>query len=416
MIIQGKLPETESVVDIITEKGVIVRIDPYEEGSCCGREVPREPRLTSGVKGHSINGNYHSGKPWPVASELHFGGTDLYVCPGFFDPQVNGFAGVDFNTPHLTPEGLHHAVLSLVSTGITRFLPTLVTSSHERMVRQLKILAEALSNDPLLQKTCLGIHLEGPYISPEEGPRGVHLREFVRPPRWEELEKFQEACEGRIRCVTLAPEAKGAISFIEKAVAHGIVIGIGHTRAAEKDLEQAVQAGARLSCHLGNAPSALLPCHRELIEKQLAMDQLMASIIVDGIHLSPEVVKHYVRAKGVSRIVLATDSMAGAGAPSGRYTLGDQEVEVTSDRATRSVTTSRLAGSTLTMDRAITNVIHFAGIDLASAIRMAAKNGQKLFPEVRGEIISGASADLVLFEYQRDLAIRSAWIGGEKIF
>ena len=381
MIIQGKIPGTESAVNIMIEKGKVIQIDPFQKGSRCD-----------------------------------FGGTALHACSGFFDPQVNGFAGADFNSPRLTPEGLHQAALSLASTGVTRFLPTLVTSSHERMVCQLKILVAAFRRDPLLQKMCLGIHLEGPYISPEEGPRGVHPREFVRPPQWEELKRFQEACEGRIKCVTLAPEVKGAIPFVEKAVTHGIVIGIGHTHATEEDLEQAVQAGARLSCHLGNAPSGLLPRHRNLIKKQLITDQLMASIIVDGIHLSSDVVKNYVWAKGINRIVLTTDSMAGAGAPSGRYTLGDLEVEVDSDRAARSVSTSRLAGSTLTMDRAIANVIRFAGIDLASAVRMASNNEQKLFPEVRGEIISGDSADLVLFEYQRSLAVRSTWIEGEKIF
>jgi N-acetylglucosamine-6-phosphate deacetylase len=381
MIIRGKVPGTESPVDIVVDHGKVVQIDPYQKGSRCD-----------------------------------FGGTDLHACPGFFDPQVNGFAGVDFNNPRLTPEGLHQAVLSLASTGVTRFLPTLVTCSHERMVCQLKILADASRKDPLLQKMGLGIHLEGPYISPEEGPRGVHLREFVRPPQWEELEKFQEACEGRIKCVTLAPEVKGAIPFIEKAVTHGIVIGLGHTHAREEDLVRAVQAGARLSCHLGNAPSPRLPRHRNLIEKQLVTDQLMASIIADGIHLSPEIVRNYVRTKGTDRVILATDSMAGAGAPSGRYTLGDLEVEVDSDRAARLVGASRLAGSTLTMDRAVTNMIRFAGIDLASAIRMAGKNGQKLFSEVRGEVISGDSADLVLFEYRKSLAIRSTWIEGEKIF
>jgi N-acetylglucosamine-6-phosphate deacetylase len=127
-------------------------------------------------------------------------------------------------------------------------------------------------------------------------------------------------------------------------------------------------------------------------------------------------VKNYVLAKGLDRIVLTTDSMAGAGASPGRYTLGDLEVEVGPDRTARLVGTSRLAGSTLTMDRAITNVIRFARIDLTSAIHMAAKNAQKLFPEVRGEIISGDSADLVLFEYQEELVVRSTWIEGEKIF
>ena len=381
MIIQGKIPESGSLVNIIVEKGKIIEIGPYQKGSSCD-----------------------------------FGGTDLYLCPGFFDPQVNGFAGMDFNSPRLTPEGLHQAALSLASTGVTRFLPTLITSSHERMVRQLKIIAEALRSGPLLQIMCLGIHLEGPYISPEDGPRGVHLREFVRLPQWEELERFQKVCEGRIKCVTLAPEVKGAIPFIKEAVAHGMVIGIGHTNASEEIIEEAVLAGARLSCHLGNTTPKPSSRHQNPIQKQLVMDQLMVSIITDGIHLPHGVVKNYVRAKGLDRIVLATDGMAGAGASPGRYTLGDLEVEVGPDRAARLVGTSRLAGSTLTMDRAITNVIRFAGIDLASAIQMAAKNGQKLFPEVRGEIIPGYSADLVLFTYQRELVVRSTWISGEKIF
>jgi N-acetylglucosamine-6-phosphate deacetylase len=284
------------------------------------------------------------------------------------------------------------------------------------MVRQLKIIGDALGDDPLLQKMCLGIHIEGPYISAENGPRGVHLREFIRLPRWEELEKFQEACQGRIKCVTLAPEVKGAISFIKEAVIQGMVIGIGHSNANERVIEEAVQAGARLSCHLGNAPSAYLPDYRNSIRKQLVMGPLMASIITDGIHLPPDVVKDYVRTKGIDRIVLATDSMAGAGASPGRYTLGDLEVEVGPDRRARLVGSSRLAGSTLTMDRAIDNVIRFAEIDLPSAIRMASKNAQKLFPELGGGMNPGDSADFVLFEYQKELVVRATWIQGEKIF
>jgi N-acetylglucosamine-6-phosphate deacetylase len=381
MIIRGKIPETESLMDAFVENGRVIHISPYRKGA-----------------------------------SYDFGGTDLYLCSGFFDPQVNGFAGVDFNSPSLSAEGLHRAALSLASIGVTRFLPTLITSSHEKMVRQLKIIGGALSKDPLLQKMCAGIHLEGPYISPEDGPRGAHLREFVRLPRWGEMEKFQEACEGRIRCVTLAPEMEGAIPFIRKAAAHGMVVGIGHTNASEEVLDEAVQAGARISCHLGNAAPRTSSVRQDLIQKQLAMDQLMASIIVDGIHLPPETVKDFVRAKGVDRIVLTTDSMAGAGASPGRYTLGDLEVEVGSDGAARLDGTSRLAGSTLTMDRAITNVIRFAEIDLPSAIHMAAKNGQRLFPEAGGEIVAGHSADLVLFEYQEEMVVRSTWIEGEKIF
>lgn len=381
MIIHGKIPGTESLVNIFVENRKIVQIEPYRKGSFCD-----------------------------------FGGTDLYLCPGFFDPQVNGFAGVDFNSPGLSPEGLRRAALSLASFGITRFLPTLISSSHERMVRQLKIMGDALMGDALVEKMCLGIHLEGPYISAEEGPRGIHLPEFIRPPQWEEFERFQEACEGRIKCMTLAPEVEGAIPFIEKAVANGIVIGMGHTHAPEEVIEEAAQAGASLSCHLGNAPSAISPQYQYLIQKQLTMDQLIASIITDGIHLSRGVVRKYVQTKGLDRIILASDSMAGAGVPPGRYTLGELEVEVGPDRTARLKGAPRLAGSTLTMNRAITNVIQFAEIDLHSAIRMASKNAQKLFPEVKGEMNPGSSADLVLFEYQGELVVRSTWIEGEKIF
>ncbi|MGO8991291.1 MAG: N-acetylglucosamine-6-phosphate deacetylase [bacterium] len=381
MIVRGKIPGTESLIDVLVENGKVIRVSPCRKGS-----------------------------------SSDFGEDDLYLCPGFFDPQVNGFAGVDFNSPRLSHEGLHRAALSLASTGVARFLPTLITSSHEKMVRQLKIIGDGLRKDSLLRKMCVGIHLEGPYLSPEEGPRGVHLGEFIRLPEWKELERFQEACEGRIRFITLAPEVQGAIPFIRKAVAHGMIIGIGHTNASEEVLEEAVQAGARLSCHLGNAAPRPSSLRQDPIRKQLSMDQLMASIIVDGIHLPPDTVNDFVRAKGLGRIVLTTDSMAGAGASPEKYTLGDLEVEVSPDGAARLAGTSRLAGSTLTMDRAINNVMRFAGIELASAIHMAAKNAQKLFPEVGGEIASGHSADFVLFEYQKELVVRSTWIEGEKIF
>ena len=380
MIIQGKIPGTIDPLSIVIEGETIVRIEHYQKGA-----------------------------------EFGFGGRDFYLGPGFFDSQVNGFAGVDFNGDGLTPEGLHRAACSLASFGVTRFLPTLITASRERIVRQLKIITAALENDPFLQWMCPGIHLEGPYICPDDGPRGVHPREHVRPPQWEELKKFQEACGGRIRCITLAPEVEGAIHFIERAVADGIVVGLGHTDASDAALEEAVRAGARLSCHLGNGTRPLLPPHRNPIQKQLAMDQLIATIIVDGIHLPHYVVRNFVRSKGIDRIMLTTDCVAGAGALPGKYTLGEMEVEVDNDRAVRLPNSLRLAGSALTMDRAITNLIRFAGVDLASAMKMAAGNAGKLFPEVRSEIVPGHSGDLVLFEYQDELVVRSTWIRGEKI-
>jgi len=381
MIIQGKIPGAIDPVSLVIEGETVVHIECCQEGSGCD-----------------------------------FGGRDFYLSSGFFDPQVNGFAGVDFNGDGLTPEGLHQAAHSLASFGVTRFLPTLITASHERIIRQLKIISNALEDDPLMRRMVPGIHLEGPYICPDDGPRGIHPYEYVRLPRWEELKKFQEACGGRIRCITLAPEVKGAIHFIERAVGDGIVVGLGHTDASEAALEDAVLAGARLSCHLGNGTRPLLPPHRNPIQKQLAMDQLIATIITDGIHLPHYVVRNFVRSKGVDRIMLTTDCMAGAGALPGKYTLGEMEVEVGTDGAARLHNSFRLAGSALTMDRAITNLIQFAGVDLASAMKIAGGNAGKLFPEVSGEIASGYSGDLVLFEYQDELMVRSTWIRGEKIF
>src|SRR4030042_5394536 len=217
MIIQGKIPGACGPVSLVIEEETIVRVEPCREGS-----------------------------------GYDYGGRDFYLSPGFFDPQVNGFAGGDFNCDGPPPEGLHQAAHSLASFGVTHFLPTLITASHERTIRQLKIISNALEDDPLMRRMVPGIHLEGPYICPDDGPRGIHPYEYVRLPQWEELKKFQEACGGRIRCITLAPEVEGAIHFIERAVGGGIVVGLGHTDASEAVLEDAVKAGARLSCHLGN--------------------------------------------------------------------------------------------------------------------------------------------------------------------
>ena len=381
MIIRGQLPGTALALNYTIERGVISRID-------------------RGNRGKAVD----------------FGGDDFYICGGFFDPQVNGYGGVDFNGKNLTPEKLHQAALPLASSGVTGFFPTLTTASHQPMVANLRILARAVEEDSLFGKMCRGIHLEGPYISPEEGFRGAHSKEFVRRPDREEMERFQEAGGGRVRLVTLAPEVDGAMAFIEWAVSRGMVVGLAHTNAPEKTLEDALRAGARLSCHLGNGAHALLPRHRNPVQKQLSMDGLMASIIADGVHLPDYVVQNFIRAKGAGRILLTTDSMAAAGAPAGTYMIGDLEVEISPDgRSARLPGTPYLAGSILTMDRAVTNVMKFADIDLSSAVKMASENAGKLFPDIGRGIEVGAPADMVLFQHKEKLVIQKTWINGEGI-
>ena len=382
MIIQGKMVDPDRLVNVIVDGPTISGVNPVERG------VPYE-----------------------------FGGPGYYVCNGFFDPQVNGYGGVDFNGQDVNPGRLHQATVSLASSGVTRFLPTLITASRERTIRQLKFLAQAIEKDPVFERMCLGLHLEGPYISPEDGPRGAHSREFVRSPNWDEVEQFQEACGGRIRLITLAPETDRAIPFVEQCVKKGIVVGIGHTNAPAEILEDAFRAGARISCHLGNGAHAVLPRHQNPIQKQLSMDGLMASIIVDGIHLPDYVVKNFVRAKGADRVLLTTDSMAGAAAPAGRYTLGDLEVEVREDdRSARLPGTPYLAGSTLTMNQAVNNVIQFAEVGLASAVQMAVQNGAMLFPDLGIQIVPGAPANLLLFEcVGKKVVVHSTWVHGEEM-
>jgi N-acetylglucosamine-6-phosphate deacetylase len=343
------------------------------------------------------------------------GDPDLYIAPGFFDPQVNGYAGIDFNNKDLLPEDLHHAARAISVTGVTTFFPTLITASFERLVHQLKILKKAIEKDFLVSKICKGIHLEGPYISSKDGPRGVHPPRFIRPPRWDEFEKLQEACGGCIKLITLAPEREGCLDFIEKAVSKGVVVAIGHTGASEDILEAAYEAGARLSTHLGNGIGTNFHPHRNPFQKQLSMDGLMASLITDGIHLPVYVVKNIVRAKGAERILLCTDAISGTAQPPGRYQLADLEVEAKEDGRTRLVGTDALAGSTLSMPKAITNVIKFTGMDLGTAIKMVTENGRKLFPEMIGTMAPDQPANLVLFRFDGEVKIERTFLMGKEI-
>jgi len=381
MLLNGKLPEDDRMVTLDIEGNKIDQIEPFQPESGW-----------SGV------------------------GSNLFISTGFFDPQVNGFAGIDFNDNDLLPEDVHRAARAILATGVTTFFPTLITASFERLVHQLRILKKAMEEDSLVSNICKGIHLEGPYISSKEGPRGIHPLPFIRSPRWDEFEKLQEACGGRIKLITLAPEKEGALDFIEKAVSKGVVVSIGHTAASEDILEDGWRAGARLSTHLGNGLGSHFDRYRNPFQKQLSMDGLMASIIADGIHLPDYVVKNIVRSKGPEQILLCTDAVSAAAQPPGRYRLADFELDAERDGRARLVGTNTLAGSTLSIPRAITHAIKFAGIDLGTAVRVAAGNGRKLFPEMIGTISPGQPADLVLFRWNEGLMIERTLLMGQEVF
>ena len=357
----------------------------------------------------------------PPTGRAALGGPDVMLSPGLLDAQVNGFAGYDLNSPTVTPGDVSGAVRSLWKAGVTLCCPTVTTGPVERIVRSLTAIARAADGDPVVRHGVAAIHLEGPYISPEDGPRGAHPREHVRPPDWEEFQRFQEAAGGRIGVVTLAPELPGALEFVERAAQDGLVVALGHHGASGKQIEAAVAAGARLCTHLGNGAHAVLSRHPNYIWEQLADDALAASIVVDGHHLPPSVVKCFVRAKGVQRLLLVSDAVHLAGLPPGRYRCLGRDVELGESGRISLVGTPYLAGSSLSLCQALANVIAFAGVTLREAVEMATLNPARLLglEGDRGGLAVGQTADLLLFRMsraERRVEVVATVAAGEVVF
>jgi N-acetylglucosamine-6-phosphate deacetylase len=343
-----------------------------------------------------------------------------FVAPGWIDLQVNGFAGVDYNSALSTHEEIGASIRAMFACGVTRFFPTVITGSPENMAAAFRNLAEA--KESIAEGAAMeAFHMEGPYISPEDGPRGAHPARWVRPPDLEEFYRLQDAARGNIRLVTLAPEWPEAARFIEKIVGTGIVASIGHTRASAGQIAEAVNAGATLSTHLGNGADAVLPRHPNYLWEQLAEDRLAASFIVDGFHLPASFLNVALRAKGLERSVLVTDAVAPAGCEAGSYHLGEVAVELHADGSVRMADGTRLAGSALTMDRAIANVMKSAGVSLRDAVTLATRNPARIGRigyRQRG-LTPGDRADLVLFRQDLvggGIAIVETWMGGERVF
>jgi len=324
-----------------------------------------------------------------------------WIAPGFIDLQMNGFAGADYNSPDTSLEAIASSLRAVFSTGVTRVLPTVITGDPDRMLAALRNLARA--HDTLEEGAAIeGFHLEGPCISPEDGPRGAHPARWVRPPNLDEFRGWQEATQGRVRLVTLAPEWPDAPRFIEALTGQGVVVSIGHTEATPGQIHDAVRAGATLSTHLGNAAPAFLSWRHNSLCEQLAEDRLAASFIVDHLHLSEAFLRVALRAKGVERSLLITDAVAPAMCTPGPYRLGEVAVELLADDRVVVRGGTRLAGSCLRMNQAIANVIRRGGVTLREAVTMATLNPARV-GRVRGRLRGlqpGERADLVRFRVE----------------
>ena len=349
---------------------------------------------------------------------LKNGNVNSFIAPGLIDNQINGYAGVDFSGNTLTVEEVIHAAHAIWRGGVTSFLPTLITNSSENMTKNLSTLAKALKSDEKLRECIPGFHLEGPYISPEEGYRGCHPVQYIHNPSWKEFLGFQEAADGKIIEITLAPEIDGAMEFIKLCNKHGILVALGHTSASAEQILQAVEYGARLSTHLGNGCANYIHRHKNPIWPQLANDQLTPTIIADGHHLLPEEIQVFYKVKGPENIILTSDVIYLSGMTPGKYTFLESEVILSEDGLLYNPILKCLAGASFPLKKGVENIMNFTGCSLTKSINMASRNVAAIFDlKERGRLEQGKRADIIMFEREgNEIRIRRTWLKGKLVF
>jgi N-acetylglucosamine-6-phosphate deacetylase len=319
------------------------------------------------------------------------------VAPGFVDIHMHGGAGLDLM--RALPTELPRLGKFLTTHGVTGYFPTTVAAPLDATCAALGRLADAIevaarsTKDDAVQARPLGIHLEGPFLSHKR--RGVHPPEYLVAPTVATFERLWQAARGHVRMLTIAPEIPGALEVIAEAARRNVCVSIGHSDAEMPVAQQAVKAGARHATHTFNAMRPL--DHREpgILGEVLSNDSISADIIADGIHLDPAVVKLFLRAKGRNRAVLITDAISATGMPDGRYQLGPIEVDVKDGKCTSN---GSLAGSVLTMDRAVRNVTQFSNWKLRDAVQAATLNPARAvgLSAHHGILAKGAVADFTV--------------------
>lgn len=339
------------------------------------------------------------------------GAPDVLLLPGLVDLQVNGYAGFDVNGSSVTADDVVGLVHALWRRGVTTVCPTIITASEAQIVGSLRAIAAV--HDPLVRHSIAAIHVEGPYLSPEDGPRGAHDAGQLRDPDVAEFERWQQACGGLVRIVTLAPERPGALAYIAELARRGTLTSIGHTAASPAQIAAAAEAGATLSTHLGNGAHGVLPRHPNYIWTQLADDRLTASFIADGHHLPADTFTAMLRAKGLDRAVLVSDSVALAGCPPGEYStpVGGRITAHLDGRLTLSGS-DLLAGSGRSLLDCVAWATTHTELDLNAALRLAATNPARLLGRSTG-LQAGAAADLVVAT--PDLAVLRTIVRGEVV-
>jgi N-acetylglucosamine-6-phosphate deacetylase len=353
----------------------------------------------------------------------------LYISPGLIDIQTNGCLSVSFSlegaektsasTGELTVTDVKKVTGALWEDGVTTYFPTLTTNSRGLLLKNFAVLARAM-NDPSQLGSIPGFHLEGPYISEIDGYRGAHPREYVRKPDWNDFLEFNNAAEGKILIVTLAPEIDGAFELIRKCRELGIIVSLGHHNGSAEIIKQAINNGAGLATHLGNGCAGLIHRHLNPIWPQLADDRLMISIISDGFHLPPEILQVFYKSKGAENIILISDITSYAGLPPGQYKIKTGEtIEKTPDGNLRfSGQAGGLYGSATPLAKGVGHMMKVTGCSMAKAIQMATINPARLINlNDRGTLEPGKRADMILFRMDDfKMNIKKTIVQGELVF
>lgn len=319
---------------------------------------------------------------------------DDWVAPGFWDIQTNGRWGISFSDPGVTVEQVIEIVRAQAYLGSARICPTLITAAPDSLLHGVRTIAAACEADRDVAARVAGIHLEGPFLSEVDGYRGAHPRSAILDPDWELFQRLQDASGNRVVLMTLAPERRGAIEFIRRAVAAGVAIALGHTAADGPTLRAAALAGATLSTHLGNGIASPLDRHPNPIWEQAALDSLTASLIADGHHLDPATLRVLVRAKTPRRIVLVSDASPLAGLPPGRY--GEWAVDPSGKIVVAG--TPYLAGSNQDLVHGVNHLLAVSDLSLGDALAMATRNPARLLGRAEPAVRAGQPANLVVFQ------------------
>lgn len=324
-----------------------------------------------------------------------------WIAPGLVELQINGFGGVNLHNPKLNQEDIHQFTRSMWSQGVTSYYPTIVTNAIESIESSMRNIAKSCAEDKLTSLSIPGIHLEGPFISPDDGARGAHSKAYVIPPDWDLFQRWQDAAEGRIKIVTLAPEWQEAPSFITKCAEQGITVSIGHTSASAEQIREAVEAGARMSTHLGNGAHLMLPRHPNYIWEQLAQDDLWPCAIADLFHLPNSVLKVFLKVKP-EQFMLVSDASYLSGMEPGEYqtSSGRKLVKTPEGKLHIAENPGILAGSAQMLDTGIVNLVKTELCSLAEAWDMASARPAKFMhlPQATG-LEAGSPADIAVFDY-----------------